>query len=473
MSDRRIFRWATTSARLLIGALVAVGIVVGVVTAVTIPWPTLAREPVAIVAEPAPAATTLVCTGGLLVQGRDATDAGGLEQAAPQAVTVGVLPGSADPESARLAAPDVGGGDGPSAFTVSPQDGARTDASAAGSSTVADEDLSGFAASACRPALSESWLVSGSASVGAADFVVLANPGTSASTVQLTLYGASGPVVPPGGSDIVVPPGAQRVVPLSGIALGESSPVIRVNAEGAPVQAFVQSSLTRVLEPGGVDQAGAVAGLDEIVTIVGLSVTAGAADTTASGEASTVVRVLSPTSAAQATITVRRVGDDTPAIDPQTVPLEAGLPTEVGLESLPVGQYVVDVVAEAPVVAGVWQATGFGADSDFGWYLPSPAVTVPSLVSVPQGPAAVLTLVNADEVQARIAVSGSGGGEIVTLDLAPGASESVRVASGQSYVVDGGGARVLGAVSMTATNALAGFPVWPADAAAPPITIYP
>ncbi|GAA1926262.1 hypothetical protein GCM10009775_18090 [Microbacterium aoyamense] len=473
MSDRRIFRWATTSARLLVGAAVAVGVVFAVVTAVHVPWPTLVREPVAIAATPPPAATTLVCAGGVLVQGRDAADAARLEVAAPQSVTVGVPPGSPEPEATRLAAPDVAQGEGPAAYTLLPEAGSMMDAAAAGSATVTDDDLTGFAATACRPALTESWLVTGSASVGAADFVVLANPGTSTATVQLTVYGANGPVVPPGGADVVVAAGAQRVVPLSGLALGESSPVIRVNAEGAPVQAFVQSSLTRVLVPGGIDQAGAIASADEILTIAGVSIVAGADDTGTTGEAPTVVRVLSPTEAAQATLTVRRVGDDEPAIDPQTVPLEAGLPTEVGIGSLPVGQYIVDVIAEAPVVAGVWQATGFGEDSDFGWYLPSPALTVPSLVSVPSGPSATLTLVNADESPALVTVSDAGGEEIETLDLAPGASDSVRVRSGRSYVVDGGGAKVLAGVSMTATNALAGFPVWPADAAAPPITIYP
>ena len=63
MSDRRVFRWATTSARLLAGTLVAVAFVVGVVTAVSVPWPTVAREPVAIEATPAPSASVLVCTG--------------------------------------------------------------------------------------------------------------------------------------------------------------------------------------------------------------------------------------------------------------------------------------------------------------------------------------------------------------------------------------------------------------------------
>ncbi len=89
MSDRRVFRWATTSARLLAGTLVAVGFVVGVVTAVSVPWPTLGREPVAVTATPAPSASVLVCTGGLLALGRELEDVGRVVTAAPQTVTSG------------------------------------------------------------------------------------------------------------------------------------------------------------------------------------------------------------------------------------------------------------------------------------------------------------------------------------------------------------------------------------------------
>lgn len=472
MSDRRLFAWASTSARVVAGAVVAVAVVAGTVVAVSVPWPTLGREPVAVVATPAPAVTTLVCAGGLLVQGRDVTAAGVLEQASAQAVTVGVLPGSPDPDAVRLTAPDVPEGEGPAAFSIPPQDSARTDAAAAGSSTVRDADLAGFAASPCRPPLMESWLVGGSASVGASDFIVLANPGTSTATVQLTVFGVGGPVVPPGGVDVIVPPTAQRVVPLSGLALGESSPVIRVNAVGAPVQAMIQSSLTRVLVPGGIDQSGAITGPAEDVSIVGVDVPATDAGVAGQG-ALTVARVLAPTSSTEATITVRPVGADTAALEPQTVPLQAGLPTEVSLAGLAAGQYVVEIEAGAPVVAGVWQATGFGEASDFAWFLPSPPMTGPTLVAVPFGPAATITVVNDDASVAQVVVSGSGGGVVDTIELAGGESAAVRVASGQSYVVDGGGAAVLAAVTLSAADALAGFPVWPADAAAPPITIYP
>ncbi len=474
MSGSRIFRWATTSARLLIGTVVAVVAVVAVVTAISIPWPGLAREPVAVVATPAPAATTVVCDGGLLVQGRDPGDAARLEVAAPQTVTVGVDPDTPEPDGTRLAAPAIPEGEGPSAYTVLPQGGARADVAASGSAVVAADDLVGYAASACRPPLLESWLVSGSAAVGAADLVVLANPGSSNATVQLTVFGANGPVIPPGGADVVVPAGGQRIVPLSGLALGETSPVIRVNAAGAPVHAFVQSSITRVLVPGGVDQAGAVSGTDDVLTIVGVAVTSAPAEATAPGEgAATVLRLLAPGSTAEATVSVRVLGDDDPAMDPVTVPLEAGLPTEVALSGLAPGEYVVDVVAGAPVVAGVWQATGFGEGSDFAWYLPAPPITVPTLFAVPQGPSATLGLVNADSSPASVTVRDSGGGGAFTVDLEPGESAAVPIERHQSYILDTAGAKVLAAVGLSATNALAGFPVWPADAAAPAITVFP
>ena len=41
MSDRRVFRWATTSTRMLIGTVVSIAAAMAVVTAVSVPWPTL------------------------------------------------------------------------------------------------------------------------------------------------------------------------------------------------------------------------------------------------------------------------------------------------------------------------------------------------------------------------------------------------------------------------------------------------
>lgn len=471
MTDRRLFRWATTSARLLIGTVVAACAVVAVVTAVSVPWPTLVREPVQIIATPSPASTVVSCDGGLLILGRDLADPGRLQSAAPQSVTSGVGPDAPEPESERLRVADLDV-EGPVMFTAAPDGDERTDVAASGSASAAAEDITGFAASACRPPLMESWLVAGSASTGASDLILLTNPGTVPATVQLTVFGAAGPQTPPGGADLVVPARSQRVVPIAGLALGEVSPVIRVTAVGAPVQAAIQATLTRVLVPGGVDQAGALAGTDETQTIAGVTVTE-PPGTEGASDAATVVRLLSPSADAGATVTVRAVGGRDPAIPAVSVPLVAGLPTEVELGGLPVGEFIVDVVADSPIVAAVWQAAGFGEGSDFAWYTPSPAVTVPTLFAVPAGTEPTLTLVNPGDTAETVSLVHADGSESVDIDVPPGSSTTVEVTRRTVYYLDTGGADIRAAVSFTGEGALAGFPVWPADAAAPPMLIYP
>ncbi len=472
MSDRRVFRWATTGARLLAGTLVAVAFVVGVVTAVSLPWPTLTREPVAIEQAPAPSASVLVCTGGLLAVGREAEDAGRVITAAPQTVTSAVTPGGPDPSTVPLVPPTTDGTAPPVAIVAEPADDAPTDVAASGSSTAGADDLRGYAASACRPALMESWLVGGSAATGAADVVMLANPGTVPATVQLTVYGAGGAQVPAGGSDLVIAPGVQIVVPLAGLLLGEQSPVIRVTATGAPVQAALQASITRTLVPGGVDQVGAIAVADTVQVVPGVTVTQNpGADTTS--DAATLVRVLSPNADTTATITATPSGASPQSSAPTTVPLTAGVPTEVELGGLPVGEYTIDVSAGAPVLAAVWQTTGFGEGSDFAWYTSAPEVSAPSLFAIPPGPEPALTLSNSTPEAIAVVVEAVDGSFTTEVEVAPGSSEVIRLTARTVYSLDAGGGGIRAGISQSGDGALAGFPVWSSDAAAQEITVYP
>ena len=235
MSDRRVFRWATTSARLLAGTLVAAAFVIGVVTAVSVPWPTVAREPIAVEATPAPSASVLVCDRG---------------PPGPRSRTRGRRThrdrGPADRHERRRAGRTRS--DHAACSHRPPLTAPRRRRPWSRSRTTAHGRMSPHrgpprsrprtcAVSPHRPAarpLMESWLVGGSAATGASDVVLLANPGTVPASVQLTVFGAAGPQVPAGGSELVVAPGAQIVVPLAGLVLGEESPVIRVTAIGAP-----------------------------------------------------------------------------------------------------------------------------------------------------------------------------------------------------------------------------------------------
>jgi hypothetical protein len=472
MSDRRVFRWANTSARLLAGTLVSVGFVVGVVTAVSVPWPTLTREPVAVTATPAPSASILVCTGGLLALGRELEDVGRVVTAAPQTVTAGVAADDPAPLTVPLASPASDGTAPPTAVVAEPVDGSRTDVAASGSSSVSADDLRGFAASACRPALMESWLVGGSATTGAADVVLLANPGSVPATVQLTVYGAAGAAVPTGGSDLIVAPGAQIVVPLAGLLLGEESPVIRVTATGAPVQAALQTSITRTLVPGGVDQVGAIAMPEPSQVIPGVVVTQNPGAEGAS-DAATKVRILSPNADTTATVTATPIGASQQAPAPTTVPLTAGLPTEVELGGLAVGQYTVEVSADAPVLAAVWQTTGFGEGSDFAWYAAAPEVDAPSLFATPPGPTPVLTLANPTDAPVTVELEAVDGSSTTQITVGAQASASARLTARTVYLLDAGASGIRAGVSQSGDGALAGFPVWSSNADAQRIVVYP
>ena len=467
MSDRRTFRWATTGARVLSGTLVAAAFVVAVSTAVAVPWPTLTREPVTVTATPAPEARVLACAGSLLALGRDAASAGSIAASASQELTVGVRQGSPPPVETQLLTPVPGAA--ASVFTAEPQNRTRTDVAATGSSTVSAEDLAGFAASPCRPPLTESWLVGGATTTGSADIVIISNPGAVAATVELTVFGTGGPVVPPGG-DLVVAPGTQQALSLAGLALGQDSPVIRVSATGAPVTAVLQTSLTRTLVPGGVDQVGAIEKPENEIVIPGVAVARADGPGT---DAATVLRVLAPSADTTAHVTVTPTGVAQPVAEPIDLPLTAGLPLDLDLGGLEAREYTVSVQAEVPIVGAVWQTTGFGVGADFAWYTPAPQLAVASLFATPNGPSPALTVANPTGEEAQVAVDAVDGSSSTTVVVQAGQTARFSLRPGTVYAIDAGGVGVRAGVSLTGEDALAGYPVWSGDTAATPIIIYP
>ncbi len=286
MSDRRLVRFAATSARVVAGTAVATAAVVGTVAGIAAPWPAYTAEPVRVQATPAPSDTVLACDGPLLALGRSADAANSLSAAAAQQVVSG--PADASASTSSLTGATDGADGAAEALRAAPRDGTQTPLAAAGSATAVSDDLTGFAASACR--VSARGVVAGGRRVddGIERPRRAGQPGTVPATVQLSVYGAQGVLNPPGGSNLVVPPGERRVVPLAGLLLGEESPVVRVVASGAPVHASLQTSLTRVLLPG--ERSGRPAGAgrrtprDPGVQVV----------TTGEGQAGTVLRLLAP-----------------------------------------------------------------------------------------------------------------------------------------------------------------------------------
>ena len=471
MNEARRVRWFATGARAATGAVLSAGAVVAVAVAVAGPWPTVAHEPVAVSAVPTPSDTIAVCDGGILVAGRAADRADEIAVAAVQTPLVGAEGAF---EERALTADGVAGLPGVPAFTAAPVGDAAVPLSAAAAGRVGAADIAGFAVDACRTPLFDSWLVGGSTRTGETDLVVLANPGDVAATVELTVFGVNGPDVPPGGSGVAVPARSQIVIPLSGLARGQDSPVLRVTASGAPVRASLQSSIVRTLAPGGVDQQSVVAVPARIQVIPGVVVTRNQ-PRGGTMESTTVARLLAPAGDGQAQVTVTAIGRAEPVLGPIQVPLTEGVPVALELPGLAIGSYAVTVEATVPVVSAVWQTTGFGQGDDFAWMTAAPELVRPTLIVVPSGPLPRLHLVNRGDsdvsVQVRLI---EGAGADATVSVPGGGAAAVPIARDTVWEIDPGAAEgVYGQVTMSGTRTLAGYAIWPSDAAADPVTVYP
>ena len=240
------------------------------------------------------------------------------------------------------------------------------------------------------------------------------------------------------------------------------------------MQAALQSSLTRVLAPIGIDQSAAVAAPATTLVIPGVTVTVAPGEAGAS-DVSTYLRLVAPSTDGTATVTVRGgavgSGGSGTTAQTQTIPVAAGVPLQLDLSGLAIGTYTVGVEATTPVTGAVWSTTGSAAGSDFAWYTPAPELPARTLVAVAAGPGAVLTVTSATEQVVTLDGGAAGGGDD-QLRLAAGGSVSVPVTANATYRVRAD-APVRAAVSYSGTGSLAGYPVPSGDAAESAIRVYP
>ncbi|MDQ0645071.1 DUF5719 family protein [Microbacterium murale] len=457
MTPNRAIRVVATSARLLVGAVIAVGCVVGVTAAVALPWPGIVNEPAQVSVTPTAGDTTLVCTGDFRAIGRNTQNAGQMSSAGESALTAERSGASAESE---LTASDLFTADfsGPATGPLQLV-GSAAPIAAAESISLAAEDLSGLAASACREPSTESWLIGGTVETGTSDLVILSNPGDVTATATITVFGTE-----QSSTTTLVPAGTQLAVPLSSVAAGLQQPVVRVTAAGAPLRAVLQSSLIRTLDPSGIDLQDTAGAPRTDLTFAGVQVL-----TTSPDSAVTVLRLMATDQAGQATITIRSNGEE---VQTMSVPLEAAIPVEVNLDGLPTGVYSVEVAAEAPVVGAVRQITGIGIGADFAWMTPAPELSGEVAVAVPDGPNPRIHLVNSAESEAAVTLTPTAGGTAEELVVPAGGSLAVKVSEDATYSLSTD-TPLHAAIVLAGTNAMAGWPIWPAAAAQDAVTVYP
>ena len=341
---------------------------------------------------------TLVCPAAPeQAPGAPGTDPQFAAAPAPSQVTTRAVsyarPGAVDaPDALRLTTlPATGEGTGTDGTTTGELATARTDsrdavavratpgqdlpAGAAAVTTVRTDggDLAGLAVAACTPAQASGWLVGGGVGQGRTSRVVLANPGRTVVTVDLTILTDAGTVEPAAAQGVSIAPGTSRAFTLDVLAPDATITAVGFEATGGTVGGALVDTDLRGLVPRGVDFVPITQPAEEQVLAPAV------------GQA--VLRLANPDSR---DVTARwRVGTTEGPGEWTEVDVPAG-----AVADLPVPtkwQLGVTVVADRPVLAAVgWARERPGADAaapaaDLAWTAAAPALTEEGRAALPPG----------------------------------------------------------------------------------------
>ena len=335
-------------------------------------------------------------------------------------------------------------------------------------------EVSGLAAAECLPAARSAWLVGGSTTVGRSTWIVLTNADDVDATVDLRVWGASGPIDAPGTSGLTIAAGSQRVVALAGIAVDEASPVVNVASRGGSVAATLQTSIVRGLTASGVSIVTPIIEPALLHVIAALPVIASQQvlqQATADGgvDGLTTLRLLAP-GQTDATVIVTLIPPEGGTGLVTEVLLEADTVLDLPFTGLVDGEYSVVVESDVPVVAA-GRTNAAGAEGfDVEWFTPSPALNAGAEVLVSVAPLE-------GSQSALLHLFASEGDAVVTVD-----GVEVAVPSGTSVVVPSASntgvfltttAPVHATFSYRSDGLLAGSRVLGPPNASRPLTVFP
>ena len=483
----------------IVGLRVAAGTIgiaaaVAVIAAVgLVPLPSRTIAAPVVVVTPQPGEQTRVCAGGLFRLGdQTGQNASTLSSIGAPAVTADT--GDTAVRTSQLATSDGGtGGAAAAPSVVTLPDKAGTRLSAAQSQLAQQQDYSGFAAAACAEPSSSIWLVGGSTTVGRTTLLTLGNASAVDATVALTILSPNGPVNAPGMAGILVKAGEQRIISLAGFAPNLAAPVVHVEARGGQITAYLQQSIVRGLDAGGVDIVNAGSDPATRVVIPGIRVVNAAGLSSALAlsnwdDAVAAVRVAVPgtrTAKVQVSLVPQNAQltgvsfeMDVAAGQVNELPLDSGAQTDTGRVTIPDGDYTVVLSSDQPIVGGARVSTVSAAasgasapPSDFAWYASAAALTGDTAVTIATGASPELSATNSGTTPIPLVLTAQGGANL-TLTVPAGVSATIPVTSGTTYVLSGAKGLVVG-ISYAGDAVLAAYPVVPPRPVSGAITVHP
>ncbi|MCU1634894.1 MAG: hypothetical protein JWQ68_133 [Cryobacterium sp.] len=483
MPGKRAF--VAAGARAAVGLAGAVLAVAAVGSAALVQWPYIERDPVSSLVTPVPSEQVRVCPGPLLTLAEDsnqasavtsvgrafslyaARDASGAEQLPPVATEIEAVDNSTSSSDGSPVVVSV----------PAEEKAAMSLLTGSQSQTAAVESLGGLAAASCTEATAEAWLVGGSTDIGHTSLVLLSNPTTVLATVDLAVYGETGLVDAPGANGILVQPGTQQVVSLAGLAPNVKSPVVHVLSHGGRVSASLEHSLIEGIEPAGVELTGPAGAPAQLQVIPGMLVAAQASSS--GGNSADVgalpanvpsVRIFVPGPDA-ASVEVGITSEDGQASgDSLQVEIQPGVVTEVPLEAIATGNFVVRLDSDQPLVASAFSSTSAGETRDFAWFTSGGMLAETFLVSAADGPSPSLHLYNSDASDVEVTVTSDTGREVAAT-VTGGGSAVVPLSAATSYTVTAR-AGLVASVGYSGGGLLSSFTLSAMGPLATPITVY-
>ncbi|MDI3330393.1 MAG: DUF5719 family protein [Micrococcus sp.] len=369
-----------------------------------------------------------------------------------------------------------GAGGAAAVVTVEPLGGQAAGADTVSVYSAADGDLAGADATSCITPAHEHWLTGAATTLGTTAVLVLTNPSASASTVDLSLYGAEGPVEAAGTAGIVLAPGQTRSLVLGGLAPDEEHLAVRVSAQGGAVGAFIQQNRLFGIVPGGVEVIQPTAAPAPRVVMPGVVMPSPKAVRDIAGQdgyedVGPAVTIAAPSVAATAEVSVS--GPDGPVGLPEggVVRVGAGSTVRVPLTGLDRGTYTVTVSADAPVTASAQGQSGLARGPIDVSSVPAVRpVGVDRVIALPSGADSALALYGdrGGAVELTPVLADGSLGEPVVREMGPEATrvvEAAKLADGKDEVagvllatVEG---EVHAGVSVRTDDGISAYPVAP------------
>lgn len=448
----------------LVAAVAAASLAAGVLL---VPAPTTAPAVPALTVAPERADQTVVCAGGAigLTRGED-----------PQPTIVANAARAAfGPGLVETTLPESDAAGGGAGVVTLPREAPGDALAAAERVRASTPDLSGLAAAECLTPARTAWLVGGSTTVGRTTWIVLSNADVVDAVVDLRLWGDNGPIEAVGSTGIIVGAGSQRVLPLSGFAVDEPSPVVQVTSSGGSVAATLQTSIVRGLDPDGLSVVTPVAAPDvrhviPALPVIGLEAVLERFSADGGADALPALRMLAPGDApVEVTVTLVPPAGVV-GLTTQTT-LDPGVVVDLPLSDIADGEYGVVIEASAPIVAAGRTTVTGASGSDVEWFAPAAP-----LAAGEEALAAVAPL-GADAGLGPVLHLLAPGGADVEIDglavtVPPGSVVTVPVASDAGLRIRPSGT-VHASITYRGDGLLAGSRVAPRPAAAGSVTVLP